>query len=363
MNRPTRPNSPQAGSPGEPTSVPFPLDYEEDVDGPVWRSELDPFLPARLFDIHSHVFLAEHRPPSRGESADPSQPTVCEAFPLENYRRSLARLFPGRELRALLFGTVDAEADTDALNQYVSRSARAAGFEALLVARPGGSAATLAEEVRRGNFLGFKPYWTFVRDKRPEEITLADMIDEPMRAVADRLGLLLMVHVPRPGRLADPVNVAGLEALCRECPRAKVILAHFGRAYFPEALSDLGQLPRLENLYIDCSMVQDAEVLEVAFREFGVSRILFGLDMPVAQEKGKVLGVNGQRHFFTKRVHPWSIHNSTGSYRIRCTFMAYEMVRALKKAMARVGLGPDASEKVFYDNAASLVQAAKEGVR
>jgi hypothetical protein len=85
--------------------------------------------------------------------------------------------------------------------------------------------------------------------------------------------------------------------------------------------------------------------------------------MPVAQEKGKVLGINGQRHFFTKRVHPWSINNSTKSYRIRCTFMAYEMVRALKKAMVRLGLGPDAVEKVFHDNAASLVQAAKEGMR
>jgi glutamate-1-semialdehyde 2,1-aminomutase len=349
---------------GEPTSpVPFPLDYEEDVDGPVWRSELDPFLPPRLFDIHSHIFLAEHRPPSRGESADPSQPTVCEAFPLENYCRSLAGLFPGRELRALLFGTVDAEADTDAINEYVRRSARSAGFEALLVVRPGRSPAELEEEVRRGKFLGFKPYWTFVRGKRPEEITLADMMDQPIRAVADRLGLLLMVHIPRPGRLADAANVAGLEALCRECPRAKVILAHFGRAYFPEALSDLGPLPRLENLYVDCSMVQDAEVLEAAFRRFDLSRILFGLDMPVAQEKGKVLGINGQRHFFTKRVHPWSIHNSTKSYRIRCTFMAYEMVRALKKAMGRVGLGPEAAEKVFYDNAASVVQAVKEDLR
>lgn len=364
MNRPTRPNSPQAEPTGQPTSpVPFPLDYEEDVDGPVWRKELDPFLPPRLFDVHSHIFLREHRPLGRAESADPSQPTVCEAFPLDNYRRSLAGLFPGRELRALLFGTVDAETDTGASNRYVSQSARAAGLEALLVVRPGGSAAELEDELREGNFLGCKPYWTFVRGKRPEEITLADMIDQPMRAVADRLGLLLMVHIPRPGRLADPVNVAGLEALCRECPRAKVILAHFGRAYFPEALGDLGRLPRLANLYVDCSMVQDAEVLEVAFREFGVSRILFGLDMPVAQEKGKVLGINGQRHFFTKRVHPWSIHNSAKSYRIRCTFMAYEMVRALKKAMARVGLGPEAAEKVFYDNAAGLVQVVKERSR
>ena len=82
---------------------PFPLDYEEDVDGPVWSRELDPFLPTRIFDVHSHIFLAEHRPGAE-ESRNPSHPTVCNAFPLENYLRSMRRMFPGRELGALLFG-------------------------------------------------------------------------------------------------------------------------------------------------------------------------------------------------------------------------------------------------------------------
>lgn len=341
--------------------ITFPLDYEEDVDRPVWRDELDPFLPARIFDCHSHIFLAEHRPSRRGESRNPSHPSVCEAFPLENYVHSMHRLFPGREVRALLFGTIDREADLDVINSYVNARARQAGFEALMVIPPGLKTTEIEQKLEAGGFLGFKPYFTFVQDKPAEEVTLEDMIDAPMREVADRLALILMVHIPRPGRLADPVNVEGLERLCRECPRAKVVLAHFGRAYFPEAVGNLDGLPDLENLYVDCSMVQDVEVLETVLRRFDHSRIMFGLDMPVAQEKGKLLGINGQRHFFTKRIHPWSIHNSAGSYRIRCTFMAYEMVRALKKAIERCGLGPDVVEKVFHDNAAELVDSVKEG--
>ncbi len=353
-------NNSQRGG-GSPEPIPFPLDYEDDVDGTVWRDEFDSFLPARIFDCHSHVFLAEHRPSTTGESRNPSHPSVCEAFPLENYVDSMRRLFPGREVRALLFGTIDAKADLDVVNSYVRDAAQEAGFETLMVLAPGSPAAETQEKLEAGGFLGFKPYFTFVRDKSSAEVTLEDMIDAPMREVADARGLILMVHIPRPGRLADPVNVQGMERLCRECPRAKVVLAHFGRAYFPEAVGDLGRLPDLENLYVDCSMVQDADVLETVFRRFDHSHIMFGLDMPVAQEKGKVLGINGQRHFFTKKVHPWSIHNSAGSYRIRCTFMAYEMVRALRKAIEHCGLGPDVVEKVFHDNAAELVDSVKEG--
>ena len=341
--------------------ITFPLDYEDDVDRPVWQEELNPFLPARIFDCHSHIFLAEHRPSRRGESRNPSHPSVCEAFPLENYVHSMHRLFPGREVRALLFGTIDPEADVDVVNSYVSTAAQQEGLEALMVIPPGLKTAAIEEKLRAGSFLGFKPYFTFVRDIPAAEVTLEDMIDAAMREVADRLGLILMVHIPRPGRLADPVNVEGLERLCRECPQAKVVLAHFGRAYFPEAVGSLDGLPDLENLYVECSMVQDAEVLETVFGRFDHSRIMFGLDMPVAQEKGKCLGINGQRHFFTKRVHPWSIHNSAGSYRIRCTFMAYEIVRALKKAIERCGLGPDVVEKVFHENAAELIDSVKEG--
>jgi len=339
--------------------IAFPLDYEDDVDGVAWREEFDAFLPARIFDCHSHIFLAGHRPSGLGESRNPSHPTVCEAFPLENYVDSMHRLFPGREVRALLFGAIDPEADLDVVNSYVSGAAREAGLDTLMVVPPGLPTTEIEETLSAGGFLGFKPYFTFVRDKSPAEVTLEDMIDAAVRELADDRGLILMVHIPRPGRLADPVNIEGLERLCRQCPRAKVVLAHFGRAYFPEAVGDLGCLPDLENLYVDCSMVQDAEVLETVFRRFDHSRIMFGLDMPVAQEKGKVLGINGQRHFFTKRVHPWSIHNSAGSYRIRCTFMAYEMVRALKQAIGRCGLGPDVVEKVFCNNAANLVDSVK----
>ena len=196
--------------------------------------------------------------------------------------------------------------------------------------------------------------------KSQADVTLEDMIPPAMREAADRGGLIVMTHIPRLGRLADPVNIEGLRRLCAECPNAKIILAHFGRSYFPEAVGDGYSLADIDNLYPELSMVQDWEVIEGIFRSFDRSKILFGLDLPVAQEKGKCLGINGQRHFFTKRPHKWSAHVEPGSYDVRCTLFAYEMVRAIRKAADRAGLTEAEVEDVFWNNAERLVESVGE---
>ena len=104
-------------------------------------------------------------------------------------------------------------------------------------------------------------------------------------------------------------------------------------------------------------MVQDWEVIEACFSAFDRKKILFGLDLPVAQEKGKCLGINGQRHFFTRRPHKWSIHAEPDGYEVRCTLFAYEMARAIKKASGRANLSRAEINDVFWFNAQRLVDS------
>ena len=340
----------------------FPLDYEPEIDGPIFREELGPWLPEELFDFHSHIFRLEDRGEARRREPNPSMPYLCDAYPLENYQDSMARLFPGKRLHALLFSTIDPECDLEAQNAYVAEATRGDRLHGLMVSGLMDDDLAIEQAVRAGSFLGLKPYWTYVTHKPQADVTLEDMIPPGQRRVADRMGLILMVHIPRPGRLADPLNVEGMARLCQECPNAKVVMAHFGRSYFPEAVGDLRSLPEHENLLVDFSMVQDWEVCERIIDTFGPDRILFGLDMPVAQEKGKLISANGQRHFFTKRPHSWSIHNPGGSYKMRCTFFAYEIIRAFKKAAQRAGLGPEDVAKVFHGNAAGLVEGVEAGL-
>ena len=108
-------------------------------------------------------------------------------------------------------------------------------------------------------------------------------------------------------------------------------------------------------------MVQDWEVIEAALRAFGPRKVMFGLDLPVAQEKGKLISVNGQRHFFTKRPHSWSVHAEPGSYEVRCTLFAYEMVRAIKRAATNAGLTDGEIEDIFHNNAQRLIDSIRTG--
>ncbi len=332
--------------------------YDAD-DKRVWCEELDSFLPPRIFDFHGHVYLKSHAPSKAEESSNPSHPSVVEEYPHEAFAEVERTLWPGREVKALVFGTVAADADIDATNAYAAEAARKYGWHALMVPNIGDSADELLDKVRLGGFLGFKPYFTFVRNKPAADVTLDDMVTAATREAANRAGLIVMTHIPRPGRLADPLNVEGLRRLCADAPNAKIILAHFGRSYFPEAIGHGLSLADIPNLYPEMSMVQDWEVYEAVFSTFDRTKVLFGLDLPVAQEKGKCLGINGQRHFFTERPHKWSIHAEPGTYEVHCTLFAYEMVRAAKKAAERCGLSRAEVEAFFWGNASQLIGNAQ----
>jgi predicted TIM-barrel fold metal-dependent hydrolase len=286
-------------------------------------------------------------------------PDVVSEYPHEAFAEVERRLWPGREVGALVFGFVDPKSDLDVMNAYARQAAQAHDWHALMVPSIHDDADAMLEKVRSGGFLGLKPYWTFVTWVSGDDVTLEDMIPPAMREAADRGGLIVMTHIPRVGRLADPVNIAGIRRLCAEAPRAKIILAHLGRAYFLEALGDGLSLADIPNLYADLSMVQDWEVLEVALRAFDRKKLLFALDLPVAQEKGKLVSVNGQRHFFTKRPHKWSAHVDPDGYEVHCTLFAYEMVRAIKKAAERVGLSRVEVEDIFWNNAQRLVSSVE----
>lgn len=328
--------------------------YDE-VDAQVWREELDPFLPPRIFDVHGHVYLKAHVPSQDAARANPSLPVTVPEFPHETYAAVEQTLWPGRDVTALLFGSVDPAVDLDSTNAYVAEAARAHHWHALMVPSMTDDAGTLLAKVHAGGFVGLKPYWTFVTWKKQNDVTIEDMITPAMRDAADRAGLIITTHITRAGRLADPLNIAGLRRLSADCPNAKIVLAHFGRSYFLEAVGDGLSLVDLPNLYPELSMIQDWEVIEAILRTFDRSKILFGLDLPMAQEKGKLISVNGQRHFFTKRAFPWSAHVDPGGYEVRCTLYAYEIARAIKKAAGRAGLTPREIEGIFCTNAERLV--------
>jgi len=331
--------------------------YDE-TDQRVWEGELAPQLPPRIYDAHSHTWLAaEHR---SGEGSDPSTPTVVEEYPFPELRAVHRALFPGREVGGLVFGIGRRGTDLRAQGERIASEAPAAGYQSLAFAPPQWGEDDLERQVSLGH-LGFKPYWYLAGDSL-DGVELADMISPAMLRVADRHHLIIMTHIPRTGRLADEKNIEGLHRVCAAAPNAVFILAHLGRSYFLEA-ARFDAISDLPNLWADCSMVQDWEVIAKALSTLRADRVLFGLDLPVAQEKGKLISVNGQRHFFTAKPHPWSVHVEPGAYEVRCTLFAYEIVRALLKGAAAAGLSQKQTHALFWDNAQRLLTSVQEANR
>ncbi len=331
------------------------MEYVAEIDGPIYEREILPFLPPTIFDAHLHIYDA----PQPGESSDPSQPKVVERYPMEDAEENFARAFPKHRIEALWFATLGAGRDRDADNEYVAACCRRIpGRYGLLVAGPEERADRLERRVRELGLLGFKPYWTLASAAfgvPQNDVTVLQMVSDAMMSVADRLGLIIMLHIPRAGRLSDPANIAQVRELCRRAPNAVVILAHAGRSYAPESVSELPRYADIPNLWADFSNVQNWEVMREVFRVFDRKKLLYGSDFPVAQTRGKVIAVNGQRHFFTARPYKWSVHNPGPVYPIRCTLFVYEIVREALKAAHEIGLRKEEIDDIFYGNAKRLV--------
>src|SRR5512146_3054622 len=110
-----------------------PLFEIKDVDRRFYREKLAGFLPDRIVDIHTHVWLKDFRraPPTGRAVTWPLR--VAEQNPVEDLIETYRLLFPGKTVKPLMFSFVEAHEDDFAgANAYVSRVAREHGFAALV---------------------------------------------------------------------------------------------------------------------------------------------------------------------------------------------------------------------------------------
>ena len=92
-------------------------------------------------------------------------------------------------------------------------------------------------------------------------------------------------------------------------------------------------------------------------RQFDASRVLYGSDLPNSAVHGQVVCVNGVNLFVTRRAYPWSLSPAGDS--LRCTYMAYESIRAIVRGADDAGLTAHDLEGVFYRNGRALIDSVR----
>jgi len=340
-----------------------------EVDRAFYAAHLADFLPARMIDVHTHIWLSAHSGPPRRQVRGARWPArVAQECPIEALLETYQLMFPGKRVTPLIFGSAREDVVFREANGYVSASAKRYGLPALLLSTPEWSAQELEREVTASGFVGLKPYLSYAPAHIPEDqITIYDFLPRHHLEVADAHGWIVMLHIPRRERLRDPVNLQQMLEIERQYPHVRLIIAHIGRAY---CLEDVGNafevLRETKRMRFDFSANTNAQVMELLIRAVGPQRILFGSDLPILRMRMRRICENGR---YINLVPPGLYGDVSDDPHMRVvsaeegerlSFFMYEELHAFRRAAEATGLTRAEVEDVFYGNAVQLLAEAHD---
>jgi hypothetical protein len=271
------------------------------------------------------------------------------------------RFFPTRKFAAVCFGYPAPSGDWEACNAYVAHGGGHPGMFPLSVqGKEGVPKDALRQHIQAGAFFGYKVATPWQGDDYGS-VTVDDMVGETAMGLANELKLVVLLHLPRSGRLADPLNIASLQRLAKSYPQAQIVLAHCGRSYCPGIMQKgIGALQGLENLYFDVSMVQDPVVLQILLEHVSSSRVLFATDLPVAAMRGRRVCVNDHWVDVVREPSQGSAYRLSAET-LNATFMVYEIARAVRDAAQLSGLSREETRSIFYTNGMAILSRVAGG--
>ena len=338
-----------------------------DVDRTFYAEHVRPMLPERIIDVHTHVWTAEQkrRPAPERVARWPSR--VADENPIEHLLETYRRLLPDARVTPLVFSSPTLNAPLAALNAHVAQGARAHDVPALALTHPDWPAERFEEAIAAGGFLGAKVYLTFAPAYIPaDEVRIFDFIPPHQLDVLDRRGWLLMLHIPRPGRLGDEVNLAQLVEIDRSWPNVPVIVAHVGRAYCPENVGRAFEVLAATNLRFDISANTNQEVFRRLLDAVNPRRVLFGTDLPILRmrtrricEGGRYINLVPKGLYGDVSGDP-HMREVAGDEAASLTFFLYEEIAAFARAAGAAGLTEADLRAVFHDNARALLSTAAQ---
>lgn len=346
-----------------------------DYDKQVYETQIRDFLPGKIIDIHTHVWLKGNAAKQENEPDEAkrtvSWPSMVAADnSVEDLKQTYRLMFPGKEVSALMFAGIGGASVLPAYNDYVSQSAKKSGFPALYYSHPKQSGEQIEQQVKAGGFLGLKSYLDLAPKYIPEaEIRIFDFFPKHQLKVIDKLRGIIMLHVPRHARLRDPVNLAQILDIKQQFPNIRLIIAHIGRAYCENDVGNAFEvLSQSADLLFDFCANTSEFVMTKLLDSVGPKRVLFGSDMPILrmrmrriEENNTYINLIPPGLYGDPNLDP-HLREVTKQEGEKMTFFMYEQILAFKRASENVGLTSQDIEDVFYGNARALLDGANAGI-
>ncbi|MBZ5562801.1 MAG: amidohydrolase [Acidobacteriia bacterium] len=336
------------------------------ADRDFYEQRLQSFLPDKLLDIHTHVWLTRFKSNLKDESvrAVTWPDLVAVDNSIEDLMETYRLMFPDKKVTPLIFGnTASFGDDLDGGNEYIRECAQKYRVPSLIFADPRWTEAEFEEKVSSGHFLGAKVYLSLSDPRiREEDIQIYDFLPHHQLKVLDRHGWIVMLHIPRRARLRDPLNLAQMVEIEKQYPNVRVIIAHVGRAYCPEDAGNAFEvLAETRRMCFDISANTCCETFGQLISAVGPKRILFGSDLPILRmrarricEEGVYVNLvpRGMYGVVPSDPHMREVGNQDAE---KLTFFMYEEIEAFRRAASKAGWGEEEIEDVFYGNAVRVL--------
>ncbi len=237
-----------------------------DLDRRIWGEELDAFVPERIFDVHTHVYRWQF---SGEKDSGSLYDLLGNRFPVADWQR-LDRcdglLMPGRRVSRLAFGFPFPNCDFEAANRFVAGEvARDPASAGLALVHPRMAEVDFERQVRDLKLIGLKPYRCYAASGDPVECRIGDMLPDWQTALADRHGLIVMLHLAR-AAIADPENIADLEPPRGSASQREVDSRPLAESSAWPIERVAGRLRGLPNVWFDTSSVCESDAIERSWR-------------------------------------------------------------------------------------------------
>ena len=252
------------------------------------RDATDGFVPAEVFDIHTHLFHTRHF----AEGKRPVFLPPDTGFGFADYQMAAARWLPGRKMEGLFFGYPSADNNRAGENEWLAGEIgplRAdSNNRALALVAPGDDPGATRRFVREHRFAGLKPYRLYAPVADTAQARIEEFAPRWIWQLCHEIDGVLMLHIVRSAGIADADNLETIRRLCREFPRCRLVLAHVARSFnYRNARAALREIVPLDNVVVDTSAVTETEAMRVALDVLGPRRVLFGSDYMVSELRAK----------------------------------------------------------------------------
>jgi len=338
----------------------------KDIDRYCYENYLKGYLPNNIIDIHTHVWLSKFKKKVVNPSLRSVQwpHMVAAENSIEEMLLSYELMFPGKKITPLIFSSFGKHDDIEASNNYIVESSEKAQVPALLYTPPWWSGEELENRIISGNYLGIKVYLNLAPDYIPaDEIRVYDFLPPHQLEIIDKLGQIVMLHIPRKERFKDRVNLEQVLEIHNKYKNIKVIIAHVGRAYCNSDLGDaFSFLKNADRLLYDFSANTNSYVFKSLIKSVGVKRILFGSDMPITRMRMRRIERDGKyinlvpKGLYGDLSNEKNMEELDGEDAERLTLFMYEELKSFREASIECNLNDNDLEDIFFNNAYKLIK-------